>query len=73
MLNEYLEFSRNQKTEETETVDIDNLITDVVKKYDGKQIDINLEQNVKINMRPNSIRRCLINLIDNGLSYGKKV
>ena len=24
-------------------------------------------------MRKNSIKRCLINLIDNGLSYGKKV
>ena len=24
-------------------------------------------------MRPNAIKRCLINLIDNGLSYGEKV
>ena len=30
-------------------------------------------KNQKINMRPNSIKRCLINLIDNALSYGKKV
>ena len=28
---------------------------------------------MKINIRPNSIKRCLNNLIDNGLSYGKKV
>ena len=28
---------------------------------------------IKINIRINSIKRCLINLIDNGLSYGKKV
>ena len=26
-----------------------------------------------IDIRPNSIKRCLANLIDNGLSYGKKV
>ena len=31
------------------------------------------EGDLEITVRPNSIRRCLINLIDNGLSYGKKV
>ena len=73
MLNEYLEFSRHQKNEETETVDLNNLIKDVIQKYQGKEIDTNLDENQKINMRPNSIKRCLFNLIDNGLSYGKKV
>ena len=28
---------------------------------------------LEINIRPNSITRCLSNLIDNGLTYGKKV
>ncbi len=73
MLNEYLEFSRHQKNEETETIDLNNLIKDVVQKYQGKEIDTSLDENQKINMRPNSIKRCLFNLIDNGLSYGKKV
>jgi len=73
MLNEYLEFSRHQKNEETETVDINQLIQDIVKKYDNKQIHVNFEENLKINIRLNAIKRCLINLIDNGLSYGKKV
>ena len=73
MLNEYLEFSRHQKNEETETVDLNNLIKDVIQKYQDKGIDTNLDENQKINMRPNSIKRCLFNLIDNGLSYGKKV
>ena len=73
MLNEYLEFSRHQKNEETETVDLNNLIKDVIQKYQDKEIDTNLDENQKINMRPNSIKRCLFNLIDNGLSYGKKV
>ena len=73
MLNEYLEFSRHQTTEETETININNLITDVIKKYDSKQISIHFEENPKINIRLNTIKRCLINLIDNGLFYGKKV
>jgi len=73
MLNEYLEFSRHQKNEESETIDIKNTIADIIKKYENKPIKANVEENVKINIRPNSIKRCLANLIDNGLSYGKKV
>ena len=73
MLNEYLEFSRNQKNEETETVNINNLITSIIKKYDDKQINVHFEKNLKINARLNAIKRCLINLIDNGLAYGQKV
>ena len=42
MLNEYLEFSRYQKNEETETVNINNLVKDVVKKYDNKQINVSI-------------------------------
>ena len=73
MLNEYLEFSRNQKSEETEPTEINNLIMEIIKKYDGKQINFNFRENININVRLNAIKRCLVNLIDNGLSYGKKV
>ncbi len=73
MLNEYLEFSRHQKSEDTETVNINRVINDVVKKYGNNQINISVEEDLEINIRPNSIKRCLANLIDNGLSYGKKV
>ncbi len=73
MLNEYLEFSRHQKNEETETVNLKNIINDIVLKYINKNINIAEINDLKINIRPNSIRRCLTNLIDNSLSYGKKV
>ena len=73
MLNEYLEFARYQKSEETETANLNDVIKNIVEKYQDKKIDINLEENLTINMRLNSVKRCLMNLIDNGLSYGKKV
>jgi two-component system, OmpR family, osmolarity sensor histidine kinase EnvZ len=73
MLNEYLEFSRHQKNEETEMIDLSLIIEDVVKNYNKEQIDMQLDKNLKINIRTNAIRRCLTNLIDNGISYGKKV
>ena len=73
MLDEYLEFSRHQKNEETETVNLNNIIEDLVKKYEKKQINVFVNEGLEVNIRPNSIKRCLSNLIDNGLSYGKKI
>ena len=73
MLNEYLEFSRYQKNEETEMANLNDVIKKIVEKYENREINVSLEENLKINMRLNSFKRCLINLIDNGLAYGKKV
>jgi len=73
MLNEYLEFSRHQKNEETETVNLNDAIKDILKKYESAKINIITSENLKINIRPNSIKRCLTNLMDNGLSYGEKI
>ena len=73
MLNEYLDFASEQKHEKTEMIDINQIIENIVKKYDDKKINLKLEEDKKINIRINSIKRCLINLIDNGLAYGKKV
>ncbi len=73
MLNEYLEFARHQKNEETEVLDLNEIIKEVLKKYEGKNIDYYFDENIQINIRQNSFKRCLGNLIDNGLAYGKKV
>jgi len=73
MLNEYLEFAKYQKNEETEKIEFNNIINDVVKKYENKEIKVSISEDLKINMRPNSIKRCLANLMDNSFAYGKKV
>ena len=72
MLNEYLEFARYQKNEETELININYIIEEIAKKYGNEKINLQLEKNAEINLRPNSIKRCLINLIDNALAYGQK-
>ena len=51
---------------------LNKVIADVVKKYENKKITFSIEENFEINIRPNSIKRCLINLTDNGLSYGQE-
>ena len=59
MLNEYFEFSRHQKNEETESVDIKNLVNDIIKKYTDKTIHFVQEENLLINLRAIAIKRCL--------------
>ena len=49
------------------------IISNLIEKYVPKNIYSSIEDNLEINIRPNSIRRCLSNLIDNGLTYGKKI
>ena len=73
MLNEYLEFSRNQKNEETEPINITNIMKEIVRKYDAGKINLLTDESLWINIRPNSIKRCIANLIDNALAYGKNV
>ena len=73
MLNEYLEFSRYQKNEETRKVSLNETIEDMVKKYETGKINFSINEDVQIDIRSNSIKRALANLIDNGLAYGKKI
>ena len=72
MLNEYLEFSRNQKNEETEPININDIMKEIIAKYDPKKIKLTSGERLWINIRPNSIKRCITNLIDNALAYGNK-
>ena len=52
---------------------INNLIIDVIKKYNNRKIKTNLDSNIEIHLRQNTFKRCLGNLIDNSLSYGNEV
>ena len=60
MLNEYLEFAQYQKSEKTKLMNFNYVIKDIVKKYEGKQINLFLEESPEIDIRPNSMKRCLI-------------
>jgi len=72
MLNEYLVFASQQKSEETKLINLNKIIKDVVKKYELNQIKVSLEECPEITLRPNAIKRCITNLVDNALAYGKR-
>ena len=73
MLNEYLEFASNQKTEKTEIIDTKKFLQNIVLDYGKSKIKVKLLENVKVNGRHNALKRCFVNLINNGLSYGNEV
>ena len=73
MLNDYLEFASSQKSEKNQIFDLNNLLNEIVLNYDPKKIKYVFNKDLLINGRKSSIKRCLTNIIDNGISYGDVV
>ncbi len=73
MLNEYLQFSSSSSQEKTETFNLSKLIMSTVKKYEKKEININIPERVYLNGRKNLIQRCMNNLINNSIKYSKNI
>ena len=73
MLNEYLQFTSSSYTEKDETFNLSELITEILEKYNNKNISYNLIPRIYIDGRSNLIKRCLNNLIDNALKYAENV
>ena len=73
MLNEYLQFSKSIFTDKTESFNISELILSTVKRYENNNISLDQTKNNFFVGRKNLIQRCLNNLIDNALKYGKNV
>ena len=73
MLNEYLQFTSSSYLEKNEKFNLSNLINETIKKYNNKNIKSNLTSDIFVNGKKNLIKRCINNLIDNGIKYGEKV
>jgi two-component system osmolarity sensor histidine kinase EnvZ len=73
MLNEYLQFTSSSYIEKDEMFNLSELIYEIIKKYNNKNILQDIRPRIYINGRKNLINRCLNNIIDNGLKYANKV
>ncbi len=73
MLNEYLQFTSSSFIEKDELFDLSDLIKEIIEKYNNENISNALSTRVYFNGRKSLIRRCINNLIDNALKYGKIV
>tara|TARA_B110000263_G_C14801971_1_gene282441 strand:- start:8 stop:511 length:504 start_codon:yes stop_codon:yes gene_type:complete len=73
MLNEYLQFSKNQFNEHTETFQMNEFLENTINKYTNNKIEFHSDKKIYFDGRIDSLRRCINNLIDNALKYGDKV
>ncbi len=75
MLEGYLAFARGEGHETPETTDLGVLLRDVVARMrrNGTAVDLHLEEDVALPLRPHAFRRCIANLIVNAGRYGKNV
>ena len=73
MLNEYLQFTSSSHVEKDELFDLSELLNQIIKKYDNQNISKSIFERIYFNGRKNLINRCINNLIDNALKYGKNI
>lgn len=72
MIDEYLAFTRGQGAEAPVPVDLSALIGEVVDgaRRNGAALTLDAGQALTLPLRPNAIKRCLTNLVDNAVRYG---
>ena len=73
MLNEYLQFASSTSIEKSEKFNISDLINYIVKKYENKNITLDLNENTLMHGKKNLIQRCLNNIINNSIKYSKNI
>ena len=73
MLDDYLQFAKTQSQEGTTKIDLDNLLNSIKNELNNDNLKITNKSNVELKGRPNSLKRSFENIIQNGLTYGKRV
>ena len=74
MLNDYLQFAKTQTQEDTVLIDLNNLLNSIKNSFNNNNLIFNNSAaNVELKGRPTALKRSFENIIQNGLSYGKKV
>ena len=73
MLNDYLQYAKSQSEESSSKIDINLMVNEILRNFDKNKFDLITGQTIIIEGRRNLIKRCIQNIIDNGLSYGKKI
>ncbi len=75
MVEGYLAFARGEGEEQPRPVEISGLLRNVVgqMRRDGGVIDLHVEEAMTLPLRPETVRRCLSNLIGNAQRHGEHV
>ncbi|MDF2763083.1 MAG: putative Signal transduction histidine kinase [Rhodospirillales bacterium] len=75
MVEGYLAFARGEGTEKPAETDLGLLLRDVVgdARREGTAVDLHVEDRLVALVRPNALRRCLVNLVSNAARFASQV
>ena len=73
MLNDYLQYAKSQAEENSSKIDINNMLEEVLNNYDKNKYKFLSGEIITIEGRKNLIKRCIINIVGNGLAYGDRI
>ena len=73
MLNDYLQFAKTQAKEETAKINLSNLFNEIKKSLNNENLFLENIEEIILKGRMSALKRCFENVIQNGLTYGKKV
>jgi len=73
MLNDYLQYAKSQTEEKSVNFDLTETIINLLKKYDPSKYEFYSSKSIQFNGRKNLIKRCILNVLENGLIYGNKI
>ena len=73
MLNDYLQYAKSQTEEKSVNFSLTNVIVNLLKKYEPNKYEFYSNENFQFNGRENLVKRCILNVLENGLIYGNKI
>jgi len=73
MVDGYLAFARGEGEEGVARTDLVAMINDVAASAHGITVDVTTKGDLKVEVRPHALKRCLTNLVDNAQRYAKHV
>lgn len=74
MIEGYLAFARGEGDEETTSVDLSEILEDVVAgaRRDNADVEVSWQGDMVVELRPLAVKRCLTNLLSNALRHAKR-
>tara|TARA_B100001029_G_C15044827_1_gene446342 strand:- start:140 stop:1459 length:1320 start_codon:yes stop_codon:yes gene_type:complete len=73
MLNDYLQFAKSQTEEKSIKFNLTKTIKSLLEKYEKDKYEFHSQDNFEFSGRENLIKRCILNIFENGLTYGNKI
>ncbi len=73
MLNEYLQFSSESNKEKTEKFELNELLDEIISKFDNDMIKFISGDKIYFNGRKLLVQRCLNNLIENSIKFSNLI